>query len=330
MPEARADDSHPHDDARGRSRSQSQSQSSGRRARRSHHRRRPHKSRGAGDKGRPLLPFSARALTKSDLRAFEPLFAHYLELQKQRDLGDMDEREARGRWKSFAGKWNRNELAEGWYDPDMFARCASEYCARPETRGDSGDPGEGGDGDGDGDGDEDEDDYGPTLPGVGGEDGPRVRRRMGARSATAADLSLRDELAREKREDERERLRHARREDRALQKRRLEELVPRAEPGTRERRLEKKKEVNEKMGQFRERSPGVEVGEAQLMGAGDELEEHRRMREREKAKKSQRQVRREEFERAKAEDMEVRRRAWREREEGTVSMLKELAKQRFG
>ncbi|QPG94464.1 hypothetical protein C2857_006123 [Epichloe festucae Fl1] len=329
MPQARADDSHPHDDARGRSRSQSQSPA--RRARRSHHRRRPHnKSRRAAAAS---LPFSARALTKSDFRAFEPLFAHYLELQKQRDLGDMDEREARGRWKSFAGKWNRNELAEGWYDPDMFARCASEYCARPERRGDpgdSGDSGEGVDGEEDEDEDEDEDDfYGPTLPGVGSEDGPRVRR-MGARSATAADLSLRDELAREQREDEREQLRHARREDRALQKRRLEELVPRAEPGTRERRLEKKKEVNEKMGQFRERSPGVEVGEAQLMGAGDELEEHRRMREREKVKKSQRQVRREEFERAKAEDMEVKRRVWREREEGTVSMLKELAKQRFG
>jgi len=42
-------------------------------------------------------------------------------------------------------------------------------------------------------------------------------------------------------------IRYARKLDRKEQKAALDELVPRAEAGTRERQLEKKKEVNEKM-----------------------------------------------------------------------------------
>ncbi|KAG6039543.1 hypothetical protein E4U41_002471 [Claviceps citrina] len=323
-----------------------------------HHRRRHHhhhhrsksRERPSGAAAAVSLPFSARRLGKSDYRSFEPLFAHYLDLQKQRDLGCMDEREVRGRWKSFAGKWNRGELAEGWYDPDMFARCAAEYASLAEEEGwdDSASPrgGRGGGGGGgggqttgagsarmnsdEGDDDDDDDDDDAYVPILPGQKGPKAR--LGAKSATTQDLSLRDELLQEQRETERHQLRQARRADRALQKERLEELVPRAEPGTRERKLEKKKEVNETMRQFRDRSPapGLEVGDAQLLGTGDGLDEHKRMRARERTRKSDRQVRREEFERAKREEMEHRQKLWREREEGTVSMLRELARQRFG
>ncbi|KAJ3474025.1 hypothetical protein NLG97_g10025 [Lecanicillium saksenae] len=76
------------------------------------------------------LPFGARQLGKGDLRKFEPLLASYLDLQKQKYIEDMDDREVKGRWKSFIGKWNRGELAEGWYDPDMFARIVA---AHPEA-----------------------------------------------------------------------------------------------------------------------------------------------------------------------------------------------------
>ena len=70
------------------------------------------------------------------------MFALYLDIQKGKVLEDMDEVEARGRWKSFLGKWyvcqfldsvilyymrtrliclrNRGELSEGWYDPTTF------------------------------------------------------------------------------------------------------------------------------------------------------------------------------------------------------------------
>ncbi|KAK2590369.1 hypothetical protein QQS21_011945 [Conoideocrella luteorostrata] len=299
---------------------------------RSHHRRRDHKSRHADVHAKPeSLPYSVRPLSKSDLRKFQPLFAYYLNIQKQKYLEDMDEREIRGRWKSFVGKWNRNDLAEGWYDPEMFAKCVAEYVP-PESsiqpRGpskeepfgeeDMSPPG----GPASLSANSDEDDYGPTLP--------SSSRRMGAKPATFQDLSLRNELLEEDRESRRQDLRQARKADRVLQKERLDELVPRAEPGTRERKLEKKKETNETMKQFREKSPGMEVGDGELMGGGDELQEYRRMKEKEKEKKSERQVRREEFERARREEMEERRRAWQEKEDGTVSMLRELAKQRFG
>lgn len=292
------------------------------------------------------MPFSARRIGKADYAIFEPVFAHYLDLQKQKDLWAMEEREVRGRWKSFAGKWNRGELAEGWYDPDTFVRCASEY-GPPELEGWASQEGHGGEGYGTGEGeadgkgngaarvknrdggddddDDDDDDYVPILP------GEKPRTRMGAKSATMQELSLRDELLQEQQEEQRQQLRQARREDRALQKERLEELVPPAEPGTRERKLEKKKEVNEVMRQFRDKSPGMEAAsEAQLMGGGDGVEEYKKERERERGRRSARQIRREEFERAKMEEMEHRRKLWREREEGTVEMLRELAKQRFG
>ncbi|GAO14970.1 hypothetical protein UVI_02028020 [Ustilaginoidea virens] len=284
------------------------------------------------------LPYSVRPLVKSDFAAFEPLFAFYLELQKQRYLEDMDEREARGRWKRFVGKWNRNELAEGWYDPEVFCRCAEEYAGREggasplasdeDEDEDEDEDGPGGSGSDDGSDDEDDhgggDDYGPRLP------ARDPARRVGVKQPTRRDLAARDELLQEQREADGEAARQARRAERRLQKERLDELVPAAQPGTRERRLEKKKEAGESMRQFRERSPGVEVGDGELMGGGDTAEEYRRMKQREHRRKSDRQVRREEFERAKGEEMELRRRAWQRREEGTVSMLRELAKQRFG
>ncbi|OAA51853.1 phytanoyl-CoA dioxygenase [Metarhizium rileyi] len=291
-----------------------------------HHRRREHKRARrtlAAASVPATLPFSARALSKSEFHAFEPLFAYYLDLQKQKFLQDMDEREVRGRWKSFVGKWNRNELAEGWYDPEMFATCTAEYPrpdghARRRERGDerheqtlAGREATPPAGDSDDD-DDDDGDYGPALP------SSHPRRSAGARAATREDLSLRDELVAEQREAEREALRRARKADRAVQKERLEELVPRAEAGTRERKLEKKKDANDRMRQFRDKSPGMEAGdEGQLMGGGDELVEYKKMKEREQKRKSERQVQREEFERARREEMEAKRRAWQEREEGT-------------
>lgn len=51
------------------------------------------------------LPCGARQLTKRDFAVFRPLFALYLDIQKQKVLDDLDEVEAKGRWKSFMGKW---------------------------------------------------------------------------------------------------------------------------------------------------------------------------------------------------------------------------------
>lgn len=312
-----------HSPERRRSRSPDASHRHG--SRRHHHSSHRHRHR---EKSEPAAadvsrPFAARALTKADLPTFKPLFACFLSVQKQIELEDLGEREVKGRWKSFVGKWNRGELAEGWYDPDMFSRVASREPAprvrspeptaqdvyeQKEQVNDS------------------DNEYGPVLP-----DSAGPGRRAGPGIPSLQDLSVRDEMLEEEREASRDALRAARKVDRSLQKERLDDLLPRADAGTRERTLEKRQMVNDKMREFRDKSPGMEGdNEGELMGGGDSLEEYKRMKEREQRKKSEREIRREEIERAKREEVEERRRAWREREEETVSMLREIARQRFG
>ncbi|OAA52309.1 putative RNA helicase HEL117 [Beauveria brongniartii RCEF 3172] len=290
----------------------SEEKSSSRRLR-SPHRHHAHRRRGERDSPAvppATLPFDARPLTKSDLRRFEPLLAHYLDLQKQKYMEDMDDREIRGRWKSFVGKWNRGELAEGWYDPDMFQRIVASHqeeeadyqgrgeSARQDRRDSSAEGHRQGAAHAD---DQDDSDYGPALP----SSSSRTSRRVG----------------------------------RALEKERLEELAPRAEPGTRERRLEKKRALGDKMRGFREGSPGGSMAAAtdmELMGGGgggrdgDSLGELNQQKAEAQRRKSEREMRREELQRAKQAEMEERRRRYEEREQGTMSMLQELARQRFG
>ncbi|KAF5657768.1 copper-activated transcription factor [Fusarium heterosporum] len=252
-------------------------------------------------------------------------------LQKQKDITQMDDYEVKGRWKSFVGKWNRNELAEGWYDPETFARIAAENPVVPRARRASAHQDEREEPvkearDKGSEDEDDDDDYGPTLP------GSDRTRRSGPGIPTLEDLSLRTELNQEDRQASIADLRNARKADRTLQKERLDELVPRAEAGTRERMLEKKAVVADKMRSFRDKSPGtMEVAdEKELMGGGDSLEDYKKAKETEQRRKTEREIRREEIDRAKREEIEERKRAWREREEGTVSMLRELARQRFG
>lgn len=90
------------------------------------------------------LPGNAPQISKHDFKVYRSMFALYLEVQKQLDIEVLTEHEARGRWKSFVGKWydefyctmvlamakelrltlvrNRGELAEGWYDPKMYEK----------------------------------------------------------------------------------------------------------------------------------------------------------------------------------------------------------------
>ncbi|KAK3484741.1 hypothetical protein B0T13DRAFT_485122 [Neurospora crassa] len=304
---------------------------------RDHHRHRSRSYERSKDEPPKPLPFNSRQLSRSDYPNFEPLFAQYLDIQKQLYIDDLDDYELRGRWKSFVKKWNRGELAEGWYDPERFAGAAKEAAAEgrvprsiaeasslkekdrkgravstmsegdnPESttarpsietsdtpQRDSNPPQilqdqqEAED-------DASDSDYGPHSP----------RPTLAEESATQRASSL-------------EALRAQRKADRALQKERLEDLVPRADAGTRERRLEKRKELNEKLKSFREPSPGGEVAESELMGEGDGggLEEYKRMMKREEVKKTERQLRREEMERARAAERKKRIQEAKERED---------------
>jgi len=123
----------------------------------------------------------------------------------------------------------------------------------------------------------------------------------------------------------------ARKLDRKEQKAALEELVPRAEAGTKERQVEKKKEVNEKMKSFREKSPGAaEVPDSELLGGEDDLGSYRKQKQEFERKKNERELRKEEFLRARQAEREERLQEYKVKEDATMAMLTALAKQNFG
>lgn len=122
----------------------------------------------------------------------------------------------------------------------------------------------------------------------------------------------------------------ARKADKQEQKDALEELIPRSVPGTRERQIEKKRELNEKMKQFREKSPGAtDIPDTELLGGGDDLESYKKTKKEMERKKTERELRKEENLRARIAERQERLREYRAKEEGTMAMLKALAKQRF-
>lgn len=142
---------------------------------------------------------------------------------------------------------------------------------------------------------------------------------------------LSTELTAENRRVAREEEQHERRVERQLRKERLEELAPRADAGTRERQLEKKREVAAMHASYREaRSPGAEdIAEEHLLG-DDGIDSYKRKKLEDEKKKTERQLRKEEIWRAKAEERKEKLEARRQKEEQTMDMLKALAKQRYG
>lgn len=260
------------------------------------------------------------------------MFALYLDIQKGKILEEMDETEARGRWKSFIGKWNRGELSEGWYDPDTLQKAIKSDAPpstrpREEERPKPVDTRNKGSRQAASNDDSDSDDsIGPALPGQEGRGS-----RMGPSIPRMEDLELKREMDTEDSMARRDDIRFARKIDRKEQKAALDELVPRAEAGTRERQLEKKKEVNEKMKSFREKSPGAaEIPDTELMGGGDGIEGYKKQKQEFERKKNERELRKEEILRARQAERDERLQEYRAKEEGTMTMLKALAKQRFG
>jgi hypothetical protein len=169
--------------------------------------------------------------------------------------------------------------------------------------------------------DDSEDEYAPSLP--------TNISRVGPTVPSIQDLQYRNELAEEDETARRQDLRFDRKMDRNLQKERLEELNPRAEPGSRERQLEKKREKAVANRAFREeKSPGAEeVGESQLIGGEDGIKAHIQATQR---KKSERELRKEEILRAREAEREERLAHHRAKEDKTMDMLRSLARQRYG
>jgi hypothetical protein len=119
--------------------------------------------------------------------------------------------------------------------------------------------------------------------------------------------------------------------ERKLANDRLAELVPRADVGTHERRLEKKQDIAAVHSSFRDVKEGgaEEIPDTDLLGDGG-LDEYKRRRKEEEMRKSDRQIRREEHERARDEERRERGKVLREKEDQTMAMLRGLAQQRFG
>ncbi|EXJ87941.1 hypothetical protein A1O1_04868 [Capronia coronata CBS 617.96] len=279
---------------------------------------------------RVALPYNAREISRHDLDLYRPMFAVYLDIQKQLEIVDLDETEVKGRWKSFVKKWNRGELAEGWYDPKTLekARTSVQTSKAPATNTQEADAGSG-----------DDDEYGPPPPTSIGPSRNNTTVRdtaFGASIPSLQDLRARDEQAQEEaasaRGKQREGLRHERIIDRKLQKERLEEIAPLAEPGTRERQLEKKREKADSNRAFAtaKEDGDVELKEADVMGDEDSLGQLKKMQKENERRKNEREIRKEEIMRARRAETEARLAKMKEKEDRTMAIFKEIAKARFG
>lgn len=213
--------------------------------------------------------------------------------------------------------------------------------------------------------DEDEDDYGPVLPKYGQLDryeGGRAGQSSGPTIPTMQDLELRKgmsgfhclvlvvllllilgccylaesafEDAIAALEDSQKQYRAEVRSHRSELRHMENEVAPRAEPGTHERKMEKRREAAAANRAFAESRRGASpdgAPEDELMGSADnDLDAIKRARATEQRKKNEREIRREEILRARAAEREERLQQYRQKEDETIGWLKSLAKQRFG
>lgn len=249
---------------------------------------------------------------------------------------------------------NRGELAEGWYDPATLQKAQasaasyeeSEQPPRPRDSPKYGSPVR--------EDSSDDDLVGPTLPGreVTSHD---KGKRPGPAIPNVQDLELRrgrtqpgkphvsclltlfapPELQQEDTLAQRQDLRYERKLDRNKQKQQLNELVPRAEAGSKDRMLEKKREKadsNRAFASTKTEAGGVEeVPESDLLGDDDGgVEGFKKQKKEMERKKNEREVRREEILRARMEERDERVREYKAKEEKTMSGLVALARARFG
>ncbi len=229
---------------------------------------------------------------------------------------------------------NRGELAEGWYDPKTLEKAQADSMhegegAKPTRRAS---PKYGND-------DADNGEFGPAPPsdGLGGMTQQSFVHKHGPSRANMQDLQVKRELAAEEAEEGRrhgtQSIRDERRAERSVQNQRLEEIAPRAEAGTRERQMEKKRgkaDSNRAFAASAHDNADAEVKDSDLMGEGGGIDDLKRMKQVEERKRSEREVRREENLAARRAEREERVQIMRQKEDKTMVMLKELARARFG
>ena len=144
------------------------------------------------------------------------------------------------------------------------------------------------------------------------------------------------EMGREDSLVERSNLHHARALDRKSQKEQLDELLPKSDPGSKARLLEKKREAaasNRAFASAKTDAGGsiMDVPDADLLGDDNGgIDGFRKKKADAERKKNEREIRREEVLRARRLEREDRVRVHQAKEEKTMSGLVALAKARFG
>jgi hypothetical protein len=242
------------------------------------------------------------------------------------------------------GARNRGQLAEGWYDPQQLetaAQAPRQPTPPPRPTREAPRPAPGpapAD-----DASSDSEDLGPALPtrqsAVSGHTIPsfgdlRLKRGKSGSHPSATPLTPPTEDEAEDFEDRRAQLRQERRAERALEKARLDELAPKAEAGTRERQLEKRREAaasNRAFAAAKDGGDAPEVADGELLGEGeDSLQSFRREKQEQERRKTDKQLRRDEIARARRAEREERVREFQQREERTMEGLMKLARERYG
>lgn len=178
--------------------------------------------------------------------------------------------------------------------------------------------------------DQSDDDFGPSPP-------TNLTRHQGHGPTIPKldDLTYRNELLSESRANDQSNytddIRHARKSDRKSQKEAIEDLAPHADPGTRERQLEKKREVTSTLNSFRDAKEAgeLDVPESDLMG-DDGIDVYKKKKKEQERQKNEREVRREEIARAREAERNERLAERREKEGKTMEFLRQIAAERFG
>ncbi|POS87452.1 hypothetical protein EPUL_002164, partial [Erysiphe pulchra] len=280
------------------------------------------------------LPYDSHPLVKDDFKEYKHTFALYLDIQKNKIFEDLDKKELKGRWKSFMHKWNRGELSEGWYDPSTKRKARENAITRisqtledapgvATTRRNGKNPAYESESESV-DGNQSDQSFGPVLP---GQEIRSKTRRLGPTIPSTQDIQVMNEIDTEARIARYNEIKLARKADRNEQKAALDELIPQSMAGTRERQLEKKKELNEKMKSFREKSPGTaDIPDSDLMGDKNDFEFYKKAKQEMERKKNERELRKEAFLRIRVAEREERLREYRIKEEATIGMFKALVK----
>ncbi|KAK0922792.1 hypothetical protein LTR29_018244, partial [Friedmanniomyces endolithicus] len=171
----------------------------------------------------------------------------------------------------------------------------------------------------DDDEDDDDDSYGPALPSTSTVQPHPTKPPAGPAPPGAQDLQLRREAAVETHQSHLATLRQTRKADRDLAKSRLEALVPRADAGSHERRMEKRDESRAAHNAFRDAKEsggggggdggdggGGGEGGGDLMGDEEGAGSHKAEVAKLERKKGERELRKEEVLRARAAEREER------------------------